>query len=144
MWLLLKGPTGLWDSPGQWSNTVFKSPRVSSDFNQGGSKLRGGGVGLGINWKNALYILYTLPSVMNFVLFSFPFYFRTLATWQGLVFSNTPPDLRKWPTVCVRAITVGRQGGCRLKKLIFMKCVPLLNWKPLGWKKFIFSFMGTS
>ena len=27
MWLLLKGPTGLWDSPGQWSNTVFKSPR---------------------------------------------------------------------------------------------------------------------
>ena len=41
---------------------------------------KGGGVGLGINWKNALYILYTLPSVMNFVLFSFPFYFRTLAT----------------------------------------------------------------
>ena len=47
MWLLFKGPNGHWVTPGQRSNTVFKSPRVSSDFKQGRSKLllaRGGGL----------------------------------------------------------------------------------------------------
>ena len=32
MWMLLKGPNGHWVTPGQRSNTVFKSARVSSDF----------------------------------------------------------------------------------------------------------------
>ena len=47
MWVLLKGPINLllkrpnghWVTPGQRSNTVFKSLWVSSDLEQGGSKL---------------------------------------------------------------------------------------------------------
>ena len=49
MWVLLKGPINLllkrpnghWVTPGQRSNTVFKSLWVSSDLEQGGSKLLG-------------------------------------------------------------------------------------------------------
>ena len=46
MWMLLKGPNGHWVTPGQRSNTMFKSARVSSDFNQGRCMLSGEAVGI--------------------------------------------------------------------------------------------------
>ena len=44
-------------------------------------KHKGGfGIWYEILEKHEVYISLVLPSVMSFVLFSFPFYFRTLAT----------------------------------------------------------------